>query len=352
MATETLAHIAELVHGTLTGNGAVEVSRVGEIEHAVDGDITFLANAKYEKFLATTRASCVLVKHDQAGTVAGQNVIRVDDPYAAFMIVQRVFAPPVPEIPRGIHPTAVVAPSAVIHPEACIGPLCVVGERAHIGAGAMLYPHAVVGEDTSIGVSSRLHAHVVVYHACRIGANVTVQSGTVIGADGFGYTENAEGHYDKIPQTGIVVIEDDVEIGANCTIDRAAIGETRIGARCKIDNLVMIAHGVSIGEDSLIVAQSGVSGSTKIGKHVVLAGQTGIVGHIELADRVIISAQSGVSKSITKPGLYIGSPARESHTALRAEALQRQLPDVIQEMRGLVDRVKELEERLARDTSS
>lgn len=349
LATMTLAAIAELVDGVLSGDPATEVYRVAEIERAGPGSITFLSNPKYEKFLATTGAACVLLPKGHVGR-AGLALIHVADPYAAFMTVHRSFAPPIPTVPPGVHPTAIVAPTAVIAPDAAVAAYCVVGERAVLESGVVLFPHTVIGEDVHIGVGSALFSHVTVYYGCRIGARVRIHAGAVIGADGFGYTENVDGHYDKILQTGIVVIEDDVEIGANAAIDRAAIGETRIGKGCKIDNLVMIAHNVTVGDDSLLVAQSGVSGSTRIGQHVVLAGQAGISGHIELVDGVIVSAQSGVSKSLTKPGLYMGSPAREHHIALRAEALQRQLPDIVQEMRALVDRVQEIESLLARDT--
>lgn len=348
----TLGHIADLVHGTLIGNAGALVNRVAEIEHAAAGDITFLANVKYEKFLVRTEATCVLLSHSQPVGRPDQQVIRVDDPYAAFMTVQRVFAPAPQSVVIGIHSTAVVSPSATIAATASIGAYCVLGENVAVGEGSVLHPQVVLGDSVTVGDACVIHSHVTIDFGCRVGNRVTIHAGTVIGADGFGFTENASGTYDKISQNGIVVIDDDVEIGANCAIDRAAIGETRIGRGCKIDDLVMIAHNVSVGEDSLIVAQAGVAGSVKLGRHVVLAGQAGIGGHLELGDNIIISAQSGVSKSLAKPGLYRGSPARENHVALRAEALQRQLPELMQEVRNLTARVKELEARLGTDTNS
>ncbi|HZV11948.1 MAG TPA: UDP-3-O-(3-hydroxymyristoyl)glucosamine N-acyltransferase, partial [Candidatus Kapabacteria bacterium] len=268
----------------------------------------------------------------------------------AFMQIQKYFAPPAPGIPAGIHPLASVAASAIVAKSAAIGAFSVIGENAVIGEGAVIHPHVALGDSVEIGAGSVIYPHVTVYYGCKIGGNVTIHAGTVVGSDGFGFAESS-GAYEKIPQLGIVVIEDEVEIGANCTIDRAAIGETLIKRGCKIDNLVQIAHNVAIGENTIIVAQAGVSGSTKLGKHVILAGQAGVVGHIELVDNVIVTAQSGVSKSLMKPGMYMGSPAREYHTALRSEAVQRKMPELMEELQRLKERVKEIEELLQHQES-
>jgi UDP-3-O-[3-hydroxymyristoyl] glucosamine N-acyltransferase len=346
----TLQEIAERIGGTLEGNAQEKISKVAEIEHASAGQITFCANPKYQKFIETTHASCIII--DAAASVSRRDIgiIRVADAYAAFMQVQKHFAPPAPKISAGIHPSSSVAATAKIAKSAAIGAFAVIGENVVIGENAVIHPHVTLGDGVEIGAGTVIYPHVTVYYGCKIGSNVTVHAGTVIGSDGFGFAENS-GEYDKIPQLGIVVIEDEVEIGANCTIDRATIGETHIKRGCKIDNLVQIAHNVTIGENTIIVAQSGVSGSTKLGKHVILAGQAGVVGHIELADNVIVTAQSGVSKSLMKPGMYMGSPAREYHTALRSEAIQRKMPELMEELQRLKERVKEIEELLQHQES-
>lgn len=348
--TISLQEIAKLVGGVLEGNAQEKIGKVAEIEHASAGEITFCANPKYQKFIETTHASCIIVNTDTQVSRRDISVIRVADAYAAFMQVQKHFAPPAPKIFAGVHPSAVVASTANVAKSVSIGAHAFVGENAVIGENVVIHPNATIGDGVEIGAGSVIYPHVTVYYGCKIGSKVTVHAGTVIGSDGFGFAESS-GAYEKVLQLGIVVIEDDVEIGANCTIDRATIGETHIKRGCKIDNLVQIAHNVAVGENTIIVAQSGVSGSTKLGKHVILAGQAGVVGHIELVDNVVVTAQSGVSKSLMKPGMYMGSPAREYHTALRSEATQRKLPELIEELNRLKERVKEIEALLEHQDS-
>jgi UDP-3-O-[3-hydroxymyristoyl] glucosamine N-acyltransferase len=335
----TLSEIALLVGGEVDGDSTIRILRVAPIEAAESGDITFLANAKYEKFLATTGASAVIVGQGQNVARAGLNVVRVADPFLSFTTVQKLFAPPAPFVPPGVHPTAVVAISAMLGDDVAIGPLCVLGEGVTIGPRTMVFPRVVLGNNVIIGADSTLYPGVTIYDGCRIGDRVTIHAGAVIGADGFGFAPNAEGAYDKIPQTGIVVIESDVEIGANSTVDRATLGQTIVHKGAKIDNLVMVGHNAEIGEDTLLIAQSGISGSSRLGRHVTVAGQAGVSGHVDLADNVVISAQSGVSKSLLRAGLYMGSPAREYHVALKTEALIRQLPELVRELRDLSARV-------------
>jgi len=331
-----LSEIAKILGGELVGDGDVEVEKVSEIQNASKGDITFIANPKYEKFFETTEASAVIVGKNFSRRREDVSLIMVDEPYYAFVKVLKLLNPPVELLPKGIHPTAVIAGSAVLGRDVRIGANVVVGERAKIGDNTVIMPGVVIGDDVEIGNDVLIYPNVTIYHRCKIGNRVIIHSGTVVGSDGFGFVPRPDGTYEKIPQVGIVVIEDDVEIGSNCSIDRATLGETVIKRGAKLDNLIQIAHNVVIGENTVIAAQTGIAGSTKIGKNCVLAGQVGIVGHIEIADRTTIAAQSGVSKSITEPGkVYFGYPAREHSVALRIEGAIRQLPELIKEFREL-----------------
>lgn len=347
-----LAEIAQLVRGEIDGNADLDIERLSKIEEAESGDITFYANPKYEKFLSSTEASAVLVSRNadlkelqkRKSKIA---LVKVEDAYRAFLQLVDVFYPaPIPQT-RGIHPSAVVAKSAVLGEDVSIGANVFVGERCVIGKGATLYPNVVLSDDVSVGEYTILYANISVREQCKIGKRCIIHSGTTIGSDGFGFAPTPDGTYEKIPQRGIVVIEDDVEIGANCTIDRATIGETRIKRGVKLDNLIQVAHNVVIGENTVIAAQTGISGSTKIGKNCIIAGQVGLVGHITVADRTTIGAQSGIPKSITEPGkTYFGYPAKEHLQALRVEGAIRQLPELLVEIRELRKRIEELEARL------
>lgn len=344
-----LTEVAGIVHGKVEGNGDLEIERLSKIEEAGAGDITFLANPKYAKYLATTSASAVLVTRESVpGELALRaspiHLVRVDNPYLAFLKLIEVFYPSPEPLARGIHPTAVVADTATLGHGVAIGAHVHVGKRCKVGDNVALHPGVVLYDDVEIGSDSLLYANVTVRDRCRVGKRAIVHSGTVIGSDGFGFAPKQDGTYEKIPQRGIVVVEDDVEIGANCAIDRATIGETRIKRGVKLDNLIQVAHNVVISEDTVIAAQTGISGSTKIGKNCMIGGQVGFVGHIQIADRTTIGAQSGISKSLPEPGkTYFGYPAKELHQALRMEGALRQLPEVLVEIRDLKKRLEELE---------
>lgn len=344
--------IASLLHGSIVGDAEIEIARVAKIEEAAAGDITFLANPKYEKYLGSTRASAVIVSRDlDEKKLNGKRrhiaFVKVDDPYLSFLQLLQTLQPPVDLAFSGVHATAVVAPSAVLSQGVAIGAHVTVGERVRVGRDSKIAHGTVVGDDVVLGSDVRIYPNVTIREQCRIGDRVIIHSGAVIGSDGFGFAPRKDGTYEKIPQVGIVVIEEDVEIGANCTIDRATLGETLIKRGAKLDNLVHVAHNVVIGENTAIAAQTGIAGSAKIGKNVMMGGQVGLVGHIEVADNVKIIAQSGVSKSLTKPGAtYFGSPAKEHRAAFRIEAALRQLPELLVEIKRLRERLEVLEKQL------
>ena len=344
----TAQEIAALVGGDVQGNPGIQILKVAKIEEADEGDITFLSNPRYEKFVDATKASAILVArtfnvelHSKAKP--GLAFIRVADPYIAFLQILKQLTPmPDPFIP-GIHPASVVAESAVVGPGVSLGARAVVGRDARIGANTKIAPGCVIGDGVVIGESCQLFPNVTIYHGCRIGSRVIIHAGTVIGSDGFGFAPKPDGAYEKIPQMGIVVIEDDVEFGANCTVDRATMGQTVIKRGAKFDNLVHLAHNVVVGEDTVIAAQTGISGSTKVGKNVMIAGQVGIVGHIEIADRSVVLAQSGISKSTQAGKTYYGTPAKEHMRALKIEAIIRSLPELakdVEELKKLLEALK------------
>jgi UDP-3-O-[3-hydroxymyristoyl] glucosamine N-acyltransferase len=347
-----LGSIAALI-GAEVGEteGEIEIRRVAKIEEAAAGDITFVANPKYLKYLTSTAASAVIVGRDVAPPATAQAPVflPVADPYSAFLRVLATLEPSPDPVPAGIHPSAVVDASAVLGADVRLGALVVVGPGCRLGDRAALGHGVVLGEDVEVGPDCILHHRVTVRERCRIGARVIIQPGAVIGSDGFGFAPRADGSYEKIPQTGIVVIEDDVEIGANTTIDRATMGETIIRRGAKLDNLVQIAHNVVVGEHTVIAAQTGVSGSTRLGRNCVIAGQVGFVGHIEIADRTTIAAQSGVHKSVSRPGeTLFGYPAHPHRQALRMQGALTQLPELLGTVRDLQQKVAVLEERLSR----
>lgn len=347
----TIHEIAALVQGEIVGDGSVEIARVAKIEEARSGDLTFLANPKYEKYLAGTKASAVLVSA-KLNVGAYRNgpqpvFIKVSDPYFAFLVVLKKLTPVVDPFPVGIHPTAVVALSATLGKNVALGPHVVVGNNVVIGDNTRISSGCVIGDQAVIGSDSFFYPNVTLYHQCKVGSRVIIHAGVVIGSDGFGFAPKPDGTYEKIPQLGIVVIEDDVEIGSNCSIDRATLGETLIKRGVKLDNLIHIAHNVVIGEDTVIAAQVGISGSAKIGNNSIIAGQVGIVGHIEIAERTTILAQSGISKSLKEPGkTYFGTPVKEHRKAQRIEVATRSLPDLLKEVQELQRKVEHLEKKL------
>jgi UDP-3-O-[3-hydroxymyristoyl] glucosamine N-acyltransferase len=337
----TLEAVARAIDGTVVGDGSVEITGVAGIREAREGELTFLANPRYEPFLELTQASAVIVSENHRNI--GKPLIQNPNPYLAFLKAVRLFAGEAERPCPGVHPTAVVAGDASIAKDASIGPHVVIERGATIGARAAVHAGCYIGARVRLGDEALLYPNVTVREDCVLGDRVVVHSGTVIGSDGFGFIRDGD-VYRKLPQVGNVVIGDDVEIGANVAIDRATTGTTRIGAGSKIDNLVQIAHNVQTGKSCIIVAQVGISGSTQLGDHVVLAGQVGVVGHIEIGDDVTVGAKSGVSKSVKAGERLFGCPvATPLRQAKRIEASIRNLPELIQTVRQLKRRVDELE---------
>jgi UDP-3-O-[3-hydroxymyristoyl] glucosamine N-acyltransferase len=338
MSPRTLAELADLCEAELVGDGTLAIRGPAALAEAGPDEISFLANPRYRGELEHTRAAAVLV--DRALEVGRGDLalLRCDDPNTAFTRVVRAFVPERPRPPAGVHASAVVDPSARLAPDVHVGAGVVIGPRARLGVGAVVHPACVIGEDVELGEGSVLHPGVVLYEGVRVGARCTIHAGSVIGSEGFGFEPTPAG-WVKIPQCGTVVIGDDVDIGANVTIDRARFGATRIGRGVKIDNLVHLAHNVVVGDGALLVAQVGVAGSATIGRGAILAGQVGINGHVRIGDGARIGAQSGILKDVSRGAEYFGSPAQPRHETWRQIAALQRLP-------GLLERVRELERRL------
>jgi UDP-3-O-[3-hydroxymyristoyl] glucosamine N-acyltransferase len=338
-----LGEIAEFLKGDLVGDPAVEIVGPAKIESAKAGEITFLTNPKYAKYLDTTQASAVLVEK----TVEDIQVphIKLDNPYFAFLKLLELFYPPQKPNFEGIHETAVVSPSAKIGQNVSLAPFVFVGDDVEIGDHTLVYPGCVIMDHVQIGTNCVLHAHVAIREQCRIGNNVIIHCGAVIGSDGFGFAPTGQ-TYEKIPQRGIVIIGDDVEIGANCTVDRATLGATEIKKGCKIDNLVQIAHNVVVGENTVMASQCGIAGSTHLGQHVTMAGQVGIAPHLKIGNQVIIAAKSGVSKDIRDGQVFFGIPAGPIMKQKKIEANLRHLPEYNKKIHALEKSVIELLERI------
>ena len=342
--TLKLQKIAEMIEGEVVGDGGVEISGVAKIEEAGNGEITFLANKKYIKYLKESRASAVIVPMDidEAG---GKAFIRVKNPYYAFLQMILLFHPPVPLIEKGIDPTAVVGEKSSLGKDLSIGAHVVIGRRCKIGDGTILMPGVVLGDDVTVGQNCLLHANVSLREKIILGDRVILQNGVVVGSDGFGFAPEA-GSYHKIPQVGTVVIEDDVEVGANTTIDRATLGETRIKKGAKLDNLIQIAHNCTVGENTVIAAQAGLSGSTHIGSGVRVGGQVGFAGHMEIGDGAAIGAQSGVSKSVPKGVFMFGYPAKPHIEEFRIQAALKRLPQMLKQIKELNEKIQILEKKM------
>lgn len=335
--------IAVLVGGEIIGNENLNVINVAKVDEAKSGDITFIYLPAYEKYFDTTNASVVLVKPDFSKSREGITLIKVDAPDKAFLkIILKYFSPETDL--EGIDSTAYVHPSAVLGKNVALGKNVVVSAGCKIGNNTKIFHNTVLYTDVEIGSDCLFYSNISIREKCRTGNRVILHSGVVIGSDGFGFNPDENGVYQKVPQIGNVVIEDDVEIGSNVSVDRAALGSTIIKRGTKIDNLVQIAHNVVVGEDTVISSQTGISGSTRIGNNCVIAGQVGVVGHIEIGNKVVLMAQSGVSKSITKPGYYFGYPAKEIKQARVLEAHIRNLPDYSQRIKQLEDEINKLKE--------
>jgi len=345
MTPTTLAELAKRIGAVLVGDGERAVSGPASLQEAGPDEVSFLAQPRYQAQLQTTRAAAVVVATDQLVERQDLILLRCADPNAAFTKVIRAFAEELPAPPAGVHPSAVVDPSADVHPTAMVGPLSYVGAGALVGAGARLLSGVHLGPRAVIGAETVLHACVVVYDRVEIGARCIVHAGTVIGSDGYGFEPGPSG-WTKVPQCGTVLIEDDVELGANVTIDRARFGATRIGRGVKVDNLVHIAHNVVVEENALLVAQVGVSGSTRIGPWAILGGKVGVAGHLEIGAGARVGGGSDVFTDIP-PGIdFLGSPARERMQTLRAQAGARRIPKVLEDLRALRAENEALKARL------
>jgi UDP-3-O-[3-hydroxymyristoyl] glucosamine N-acyltransferase len=339
-----LSELCTLLQGELVGNGDIEITSLAKIQEAKEGDLTFLANPKYAKYLENTKASAVLVT--KADSVKNITHIIVDEPYLSFQKALNIIYPENNQRFKGIHPSAVIGKNTTIAEGVNIAPLVYIGTNVQIGENTTIYPGCAIIDGAKIGKNCLLFSNVNVYDDCEIQDNVIIHSGVVIGSDGFGFAPNGR-KYDKIPQVGNVVIESDVEIGANTTIDRATVGETRIKQGSKLDNLVQVAHNVVVGENTVIASQSGISGSTKIGEHVTIAGQVGIVGHIEVGDDAILAAQSGISKNVPNAEIMFGTPAIPLAKQKKIEVIVRQLPEMRKKFKIMEKTIDELVDKLS-----
>jgi UDP-3-O-[3-hydroxymyristoyl] glucosamine N-acyltransferase len=341
--TFSAAQIALIINGKIEGDGNVSVTSFGKIEEAVNGQLSFLANPKYEDFLYSTKASVIIINHAyELKQPISATLIRVPDAYTAFATLLSKYQEIMTQQLNGIQQPVYISKTASHGENVFIGAFAYLGENVKVGNNSKIFPNAYIGDNVVIGNNSIIHPGVKIYNDCKIGNNVTIHAGTIIGSDGFGFAPQADGSFKKVPQIGNVIIEDNVEIGANTTIDRATIGSTLIKSGAKLDNLIQIAHNVEIGHSTVIAAQAGVSGSTKIGNGVMIGGQAGIVGHIQLGDGAKVNAQSGVSKSIDAGKAVTGSPAFDHTSALRSQAAARKLPEMEKRIKELEALVKQL----------
>jgi UDP-3-O-[3-hydroxymyristoyl] glucosamine N-acyltransferase len=338
------AQIASLIHGTIEGDHESTVASFGKIEEAQKGQLTFLANPKYEEYLYTTQASIIIINDTQEIKQSiSPTVIRVKDAYSAFATILSSYQQMVTQQMIGIEDPAYISPTAKIGENIFVGAFTYIGANVVIGNDVKLFPQVYLGDNVTIGSNTILYPGVKIYHDCSVGKNVTIHAGTVIGSDGFGFAPQESGDFKKVPQIGNVLIEDNVEIGANTTIDRATIGSTIIKAGAKLDNLIQIAHNVEVGNDTVIAAQVGVSGSTKIGNKVMIGGQAGFAGHLQIADGSKIGAQSGIGKSLKKPNTaVIGTPAFDYASSMRSLAISRSLPEMEKRISDLEQLIQQL----------
>jgi UDP-3-O-[3-hydroxymyristoyl] glucosamine N-acyltransferase len=330
-----LSAVASALEARLeNGTPNTDITGINGIEQAGPGELSFVANPRYAASARHTKAAAVIVAENFPALPGA--MLRSKDPYLSFARALELFHKPLPYKP-GIHATAVVHQSAKIGAKAHIGPYVVIDEDVKIGANAVVLAHVVIYRGTKIGDNFFAHAHVVVRENCRIGNNVLLQNGVVIGADGFGFAKTPEGHWHKIPQPASVVIGDDVEVQANSCIDRASVGETRIGRGVKVDNLVQIGHGSQVGDDALLCAQVGLAGSTEIGARAILTGQVGVVGHCKIGEAAIVTPQSGVANDVAPGALVSGAPAVDHKLWLKYSAILPRLPDMVRALRRKKD---------------
>ena len=333
----TLRELAERLGCRLEGDGDVEIERVAAIDQAGPGDITFLATPKYASAAASTRASALIARPDAAAARCA--MLRTDEPYLAFARAVGLLAPAFRPAP-GVHPMAAVAAGAQLGRDVSVGPFVAVGDGARIGDRTVIFPNVTIGPEAIIGDDCVIHSNVAIRERVTIGHRVVLQNGVVVGGDGYGFVRRRDGTHEKIPQVASVVIEDDVELGANTTVDRPAVGETRIKAGAKIDNLVQIAHGVTVGRNALMAAQVGIAGSTQVGDDVMFGGQVGVGGHLTIGSGAVAVGQSGVTNSLDPGAVVAGYPAIDNREWRKASVIFRRLPE-------LKRRIEELEARLA-----
>lgn len=338
------AQIAMLIQGKIEGDPNTSVGSFGKIEEAVKGQLAFLANPKYEEYLYTTGASVIIINETlELKQPVNATLIRVPDAYTAFASLLAKYQEIEAQQLAGIQEPSFISKSAKVGEQVFLGAFAYLGEGVVIGNNVKIHPQVYIGNNVRVGDHTILHPGVKIYHGCVIGKHVTIHAGSVIGSDGFGFAPQTDGSFKKVPQIGNVQVEDYVEIGANVTIDRATIGSTIVRTGAKLDNLIQIAHNVEIGHHTVIAAQAGISGSTKIGSGVMIGGQAGIVGHLQIADGARINAQSGVTKSIKTPGGAVtGTPAFDYTSALRSQALSRNLPELEKRLKELEDLIRQL----------
>lgn len=337
----TAEQIASVIGGKIEGDKDAKVRTFAKIEEGVEGAISFLSNPKYTHYIYDTKSSVVIVNEDVEleGTVA-PTLIRVKNAYESIAQILQIYEASKPK-KTGVSPQAYISPTAKLGKDCYVGPFACIGEGTVIGDGCQIYPHAVVGDNVKMGNGCILYPNTTVYQGCKIGNNVTLHAGSVIGADGFGFAPNADG-YDKIPQIGIVTIEDNVEIGANTCVDRSTMGSTVIRKGVKLDNLVQVAHNVEIGENTVMSAQVGIAGSTKVGSWCMFGGQVGIAGHITIGDKTFLGAQSGVPGSLKGGEELIGTPPMNPRNYFKSQAIFRRLPDMYKELEALKKTIEEL----------
>ncbi len=340
----TVAEIAKIVKGKVIGDETLEIKGISGIKEAQPGDLTFIANRKYLSLLQSTKASAVIVSPDICNSVSA-TLIQVENPSLAFAQIVSSVGPEPITFPPGIHPTAIIGPHVRLGKDVSIQPYAVIEDYAVIGNRCVIGAGVYIGHYTELGDDCIIYPQVIMRERIKIGNRVIIHSGTVIGDDGFGYA-TVRGVHHKIPQIGTVEIGDDVEIGSNVTIDRARFDKTYIGKGVKIDNLVQIAHNVTIGDNTIVVAQVGISGSTSIGRNVIIAGQVGIIGHLTIGDNAIIGGKAGVTKDVPPDTHVTGFPAREKWEDMRFQAYLRKQPAILERLKKLEEKVAALEERL------
>ena len=341
----TAEQIANVIGGRVEGNKDAKVHTFAKIEEGTEGAISFLSNPKYTHYIYDTKSSIVIVNEDvELEKDVDATLIRVPNAYESIAKLLQIYEASKPK-KTGVAPQAYIAPSAKLGNNCYVGPFAYIGEGAEIGDGCQIYPHAVVGDNVKVGSNCIFYPNTTIYQGCKIGNNVTIHAGSVIGADGFGFAPGADG-YDKIPQIGIVVIEDNVEIGANTCVDRSTMGATVIHKGVKLDNLVQVAHNVEIGENTVMSAQVGIAGSTKVGSWCMFGGQVGLAGHITIGDKTFLGAQSGVPGSLKGGEELIGTPPMNPRQYFKSQAIFRRLPDMYKDLNDAKKKIEELNEKI------